>query len=145
MSKLKVRLLTFLLAASVTDASFYAILYTEQQKRIQKALKEKEYYSSLYSNWENYKKEYQSEADALRKNNIQGMAEAKKQYDSLLEQQKDLIAQHTKIVSQLAGGSSSTSGATSGNSVVKVSNSSTTTTKTVKVSKPVSTPKTATS
>jgi hypothetical protein len=131
--KLRIKLLILLLSVITLAVAGAGVLYTEQQRRYYAYLHEKKYYSEQYNGWETYKQEYQSQISKMVAENKITMAQTKEQYEKLLAQQPTLIQEHTRT--QLDG--SQTANA-SGNTSV----SQQTSTKIVKVSRPVSKPKT---
>jgi len=131
--KLRIRLIVLLLSILTITVAGVGVLYTEQQRRYYAYLSEKKYYADQYNNWAAYKQEYQNQINKIVEENKANMVATKDQYEKLLTQQPDLINQHTRT--QIDGTQQANSGGTT------VSNQQTTT-KTVKVSRPVSKPKT---
>jgi len=131
--KLRIRLIVLLLSILTITVAGVGVLYTEQQRRYYAYLSEKKYYADQYNNWATYKQEYQNQINKIVEENKANMVATKDQYEKLLTQQPDLINQHTRT--QIDGTQQANSGGTT------VSNQQTTT-KTVKVSRPVSKPKT---
>ncbi|NMB70418.1 hypothetical protein GYA27_04465 [candidate division WWE3 bacterium] len=136
--KLRVRLIVLLIFIFAIALSGFAVLRSEQEKRLRKYLAEKDYYSSQYNAWLTYKKEYQDQITRLAEENRTTMAKTKADYEMLLAQQSDLIKEHTRT--QLDGTQNTAS--SQGGSITS---SNQTSTQTVKVTRPVSKPKTRTS
>lgn len=141
MTKIKLRLLVILFALITASSGAVAVVRTEQEKKLNKYLAEKDYYTSLYNAWALYKSQYSQQIAQIKEDNKKNMASAKQNYEKLLLQQPALIAQHTKTVQE--GANTQSGSQTVGN--VTSTNNSASSTKTVTVTKPVSQPKTKTS
>lgn len=136
--KLRVRLIVFLIFILAIALSGFAVLHSEQEKRLRKYLAEKDYYTSQYNAWLAYKKEYQDQITKLADENRATMAKTKAEYEKLLSQQQDLIKEHTRTQLDGTQNTASPQGGT-------INSSNQTLTQTVKVTRPVSKPKTRTS
>ena len=138
MNKLKVKVVvTLLILLSLVPLSF-GVLLAEKQKRALKAKREYDYYSSLNTEYVKYLEDITNQLTTIRQETGQKMTDAQIQYKSLLTQQPQLVAQHTRAINA--------NDTTAGSVVVAtVTSGGGTSTTTTTVSKPKSTPKTATS
>ena len=126
MNKVKIRLLIFLITFIAATQVALGVLFAEKNKKLQKAIDEKNYYSLIYSDFEVYRRQYLDQVTSIKGTNSQQMADAKKAYDELLAKQPDLIKNN-------------------GQQIIVRQPTTVATPTTVKVSKPASTPKTKTS
>ena len=134
---IKVKLAVILTFLIITGTAGFLVFHSEQEKQQKKYAAQLEYYNNQYASWKQYQKEYQDQVNQLIQENKASMEATKADYDRLLAQQPELIRTHTRTVAQ--GTTTPTSGGTT------VSSGTQTTTKTVTVKKPSSTPKTKTS
>lgn len=124
MSKLGLRIFIITLTLFIASTAFFFVTLTEQNKKIGKLIKDRNYYATLYENSLNHKKEYEEQIAAIRAQNLKTMTEAKTTYEKLLKDQPQLIAQKTRTEVKSVPSQVST---------------------TVNVSKPASKPKTSSS
>jgi len=140
MNKLTNRLIIIIVSVALFGMSAFVLLHSEEEKRQFKVAALESDYFQQYKSWEEYKKAFDDQVAKLKEENAKKMVETKVQYESLLAQQPTAIKQHSRVVAQ----NSSTSFANSSTGGTTVSNTSTGT-KTVKVSRPASKPKTSSS
>ena len=140
MTKLTNRLATIIFGVSLFGMVAFVLFNNENEKRQYKIAAIEADYSQQYKSWEEYKKAFDTQVTILKDENAKKMLETKVQYESLLAQQPTLISQHTRLVAQ--GNTTSVSNSSTGGST---GSNTSTGTKTVKVSRPSSTPKTAAS
>ncbi len=124
MSKLGLKIFIITITLIIASTAFFFVTLTEQNKKISKLEKDRDYYSSLYENSVNHNRDYEEQITNIRAQNFKTMAEAKTTYEKLLKDQPQLIAQKTRTEVKSVPSQVST---------------------TVNVSKPVSKPKTSSS
>lgn len=145
MNPILIRSMVVVSSAIVVAGSAYAVLETEKDKRIQKAVLAQADHQRFTEDWNRSHEEFLIKIEEERAISKQQMIEVKKQYEDLLAQQPAIIKEHTrteqrtenvKIASSEQIGTVTGSGTTTKTQTVK---------KTVPVSKPSSTPKTSSS
>lgn len=134
---IKVKLALILTFLIITGTAGLLVFHAEQEKQQKRYAAQLDYYNKQYAAWKQYQKEYQDQVNQIIQENKASMDATKADYERLLVQQPELIRTHTRTIAQ--GTTTQTSGGTT------VSSGTQTTTKTVTVKKPSSTPKTKTS